>query len=61
MKKRITSLAFSCDGITSVEYAIIGVCMSVSLLYILDSSSFLQTLNETWIDMARSVNSSLNG
>lgn len=52
---------FCCDeGITSIEYAIIGVCVSVALLYILDNSIFIQLLNETWIDMARSVNSSLN-
>lgn len=61
MRKTLAKFIFSCHGITSIEYAIIGVSTSVALFYILDNSSIIQTLNEVWIDMARNVNGSLNG
>ncbi len=61
MRNKLIKLVLSCDGITSIEYSFIGVCMSVALLYILDDSGFMQSLSMFWTDIARGVNGSLNG
>ncbi|MDA0384487.1 Flp family type IVb pilin, partial [Vibrio owensii] len=36
------------DGITAIEYAIIGVAMSSALFYIFDEGGFLESLEDAW-------------
>ncbi len=36
------------DGITALEYAIIGVAMSSALYYIFDEGLFIESLDQAW-------------
>lgn len=46
------------DGITAIEYAIIGVAMSSALFYIFDEGGFLQSLEAAWTKMQTNITSS---
>ncbi|CAH1577117.1 conserved hypothetical protein [Vibrio owensii] len=46
------------DGITAIEYAIIGVAMSSALFYIFDEGGFLESLEKAWNDMEKNISNS---
>ncbi len=46
------------DGITAIEYAIIGVAMSSALYYIFDEGGFIKSLETAWGNMESNINSS---
>ncbi len=46
------------DGITAIEYAIIGVAMSAALYYIFDEGGFLESLEDAWGDMEKNIDKS---
>ncbi len=46
------------DGITAIEYAIIGVAMSSALYYIFDEGGFIQSLDNAWGTMESNINDS---
>ena len=50
------------DGITAIEYAIIGVAMSSALFYIFsdDGTGFLGSLEGAWQTMSTKITSSGN-
>ncbi|PNQ71301.1 Flp family type IVb pilin [Vibrio agarivorans] len=48
------------DGITAIEYAIIGVAMSSALFYIFDDGNFLGSLEQAWKTMSTKITSSGN-
>ena len=48
------------DGITAIEYAIIGVAMSSALFYIFDEGGFLESLEKAWGDMENNIKKSGN-
>ena len=43
------------DGITAIEYAIIGVAMSSALYFIFSEGKFVETLQKAWGDMAKNI------
>ena len=43
------------DGITAIEYAIIGVAMSSALYFIFDQGEFISTLQKAWGDMGKNI------
>ncbi len=46
------------DGITAIEYAIIGVAMSSALYYIFDEGGFIESLDKAWNTMEKNINKS---
>ncbi len=46
------------NGITAIEYAIIGVAMSSALYYIFDEGGFIKSLETAWGNMESNINSS---
>ncbi|APX08152.1 MULTISPECIES: Flp family type IVb pilin [Vibrio] len=48
------------DGITAIEYAIIGVAMSSALFYIFDEGGFLESLEDAWGTMEKNINKADN-
>ena len=46
------------DGITAIEYAIIGVAMSSALFYIFDEGNFLESLEQAWKTMSTKITNS---
>ncbi|MGR2668042.1 Flp family type IVb pilin [Vibrio campbellii] len=46
------------DGITAIEYAIIGVAMSSALFYIFDEGGFLESLEDAWEMMEKNIKQS---
>ncbi|MGR2703274.1 Flp family type IVb pilin [Vibrio campbellii] len=46
------------DGITAIEYAIIGVAMSSALFYIFDEGGFLESLEKAWGTMEKNIKNS---
>ncbi|AQM70169.1 Flp family type IVb pilin [Vibrio campbellii] len=46
------------DGITAIEYAIIGVAMSSALFYIFDEGGFLESLEDAWGTMEKNIKNS---
>ncbi len=46
------------DGITAIEYAIIGVAMSSALYYIFDEGGFIESLDKAWGTMEKNINKS---
>ncbi|MCE3116620.1 Flp family type IVb pilin [Enterobacter sp. ASE] len=46
------------EGITAIEYAIIGVAMSSALYYIFNDGNFLETLRQAWSTMGNKITSS---
>ena len=46
------------DGITAIEYAIIGVAMSSALFYIFDEGGFLESLEDAWGTMENNIKNS---
>ncbi|EDP59619.1 Flp family type IVb pilin [Vibrio sp. AND4] len=44
------------DGITAIEYAIIGVAMSSALYYIFNEGGFIQSLESAWSTMTNKIN-----
>ncbi|AUI85058.1 hypothetical protein BS333_00925 [Vibrio azureus] len=50
------------DGITAIEYAIIGVAMSSALFYIFSSegTGFLESLEDAWEKMSSNISRSGN-
>ncbi len=46
------------DGITAIEYAIIGVAMSSALYYIFDEGGFIESLDNAWGTMESNINDS---
>ncbi len=48
------------DGITAIEYAIIGVAMSSALYYIFDEGGFIKSLETAWGTMESNITDSGN-
>ncbi|MDK9757069.1 Flp family type IVb pilin [Vibrio sp. D173a] len=46
------------DGITAIEYAIMGVAMSSALFYIFDEGGFLESLEDAWGTMENNIKNS---
>lgn len=43
------------QGITAIEYAIIGVAMASALFFIFDKGGFLQSLSSAWTTMQTKI------
>ncbi|MDA0384486.1 Flp family type IVb pilin [Vibrio owensii] len=60
MNKTLKNFLSNEDGITAIEYAIIGVAMSSALFYIFDEGGFLESLEDAWGTMERNIKNSGN-
>ncbi|GAK21454.1 hypothetical protein JCM19052_1997 [Vibrio sp. JCM 19052] len=58
MKKALKNFLSNEDGITAIEYAIIGVAMSSALFYIFDEGGFLESLEDAWGTMEKNIKNS---
>ncbi|CAH1570390.1 Flp family type IVb pilin [Vibrio owensii] len=58
MNKTLKNFLSNEDGITAIEYAIIGVAMSSALFYIFDEGGFLESLEKAWNDMEKNISNS---
>lgn len=58
MKKTLKNFLSNEDGITAIEYAIIGVAMSSALFYIFDEGGFLESLEDAWGTMEKNIKNS---
>lgn len=44
------------QGITAIEYAIIGVAMASALFFIFDKGGFIESLKDSWGHMQNKIN-----
>ncbi|CAE6959828.1 MULTISPECIES: Flp family type IVb pilin [Vibrio] len=58
MNKTLKNFLSNEDGITAIEYAIIGVAMSSALFYIFDEGGFLESLEDAWETMEKNIKQS---
>ena len=58
MNKTLKNFLSNEDGITAIEYAIIGVAMSSALFYIFDEGGFLESLEDAWGTMEKNIKNS---
>ncbi|WP_050918740.1 Flp family type IVb pilin [Vibrio campbellii] len=58
MNKTLKNFFSNEDGITAIEYAIIGVAMSSALFYIFDEGGFLESLEDAWGTMETNIKQS---